>query len=359
MDACRSAGGAIDSVRRSAGLEGTYSGATQIPLRAEAAAWKGRLVSFEIFGPWREGRDIPPANQSSLGRLMSNVVVPLLLGSALLVALANLRSGRGDLHGATRLAVLLAIASVVADANIAHHPTRNTQYQDIVALALFRAAQGWVLYMAIEPYVRRHWPQALIAWSRALAGRFRDPVVCGHVLVGMAAGFAIGNLRTAIRWFSGGPFESNPVSSDANRIGAWAADLAIMLLGSLVLCFAFVLLRLLLRHTWMAGVVVVAAIAGLALSADFSVWPSVYLPLFVLAGIVLGFAVAMRLGLLALAGTMMITGALTGRYPITADFSVRYASQGLLQIGFILVIALWCFHHALAGRRLLKPDLLD
>jgi fructuronate reductase len=34
-----------------------------------------------------------------------------------------------------------------------------------------------MLYVALEPFVRRMWPDALISWSRAIMGRLRDPLV--------------------------------------------------------------------------------------------------------------------------------------------------------------------------------------
>jgi hypothetical protein len=45
--------------------------------------------------------------------------------------------------------------------------------------------------MAFEPYVRRHWPYAIISWSRFLSGRLRDPLVGGHILIGVTYGAVI------------------------------------------------------------------------------------------------------------------------------------------------------------------------
>ena len=42
----------------------------------------------------------------------------------------------------------------------------------------------WVLYIALEPYVRRRWPATLVSWSRLLAGGFRDPLVGRDILAG-------------------------------------------------------------------------------------------------------------------------------------------------------------------------------
>jgi hypothetical protein len=39
------------------------------------------------------------------------------------------------------------------------------------------------MYMALEPVVRRRWPEVLVSWSRLLAGRLRDPLVGSHILM--------------------------------------------------------------------------------------------------------------------------------------------------------------------------------
>ena len=45
--------------------------------------------------------------------------------------------------------------------------------------------------------------------------------------------------------------------------------------------------------------------------------------------------------------------------PLTSDFSVWYASRGLQEIVMIMAVAVWCFYHALGGRKLLQTELLD
>ena len=53
---------------------------------------------------------------------------------------------------------------------------------------LFEATRTWVWYMALEPLVRRVWPQILITSSRLLDGRFHDPLVGRDILAGAAFG---------------------------------------------------------------------------------------------------------------------------------------------------------------------------
>jgi hypothetical protein len=45
-----------------------------------------------------------------------------------------------------------------------------------------------LFYVAIEPYVRRNWPESLISWTRLHNGQFRDPLVASHILAGLAGG---------------------------------------------------------------------------------------------------------------------------------------------------------------------------
>ena len=52
---------------------------------------------------------------------------------------------------------------------------------------LLVAAAFGILYLGVEPYFRRHWPDSLISWSRLQTGRITDPLVCSHLLAGIAA----------------------------------------------------------------------------------------------------------------------------------------------------------------------------
>ena len=61
----------------------------------------------------------------------------------------------------------------------------------LVGQALSTGMGVWLTYMALEPAVRRRWPDALVSWSRLIAGRYKDPIVGRDVLVGVLAGLAI------------------------------------------------------------------------------------------------------------------------------------------------------------------------
>src|SRR5205807_2134885 len=53
-----------------------------------------------------------------------------------------------------------------------------------VSISAASAAFVWAMYLAIEPQIRRSWPDSLISWSRMQRGRFHDPLVASHLLAG-------------------------------------------------------------------------------------------------------------------------------------------------------------------------------
>ena len=118
--------------------------------------------------------------------------------AAALLAAGNLRRQRGDRRGAFRLAAFTFCVQMALWAARAHSSVSfGTFGMFLVALAtsVFYGVVMWTVYMALEPYVRRRWPQTLISWSAVLIGRVRDAVVGRDVLIGCAAGSALAVLN--------------------------------------------------------------------------------------------------------------------------------------------------------------------
>ena len=98
---------------------------------------------------------------------------------------------------------------------------------------VFVPAFVWLLYIALEPHIRRVWPGIMIGWSRLLAGSVRDPLVGRDVLVGVLV--AIGNglifgLHTFLRSWSGRPPQF-PVGASGNPFDGMAASSDLLLGG--------------------------------------------------------------------------------------------------------------------------------
>jgi hypothetical protein len=56
---------------------------------------------------------------------------------------------------------------------------------------LVNAGLLWLMYVALEPYVRRYCPDIMISWTRVLGGQFRDARVGRDVLIGVSAGILV------------------------------------------------------------------------------------------------------------------------------------------------------------------------
>ena len=110
---------------------------------------------------------------------------------AALIARRNLRLGRSDRRGAMRLAVFVFVCSMLTWAFLTSHVASDSELALLLlgaSLALFLAGVCWLMYVALEPLIRRRWPDSLIAWTRLLSGRFSDPLVGRVLLAGALLG---------------------------------------------------------------------------------------------------------------------------------------------------------------------------
>jgi hypothetical protein len=126
--------------------------------------------------------------------------------------------------------------------------------------ALFDAAAVWILYVALEPYVRRRWPEALVSWNRLLSGRFNDPLIGRDVLIAALASAPVPCLFALIlnapRW-RGEPPALLPLEAylgflpGPSRLLAWLFGFlgVVAVVYGLVNVLLFVLMRSLLRRT--------------------------------------------------------------------------------------------------------------
>ena len=162
---------------------GTYADGSQTPLRIDAAAYRGRTTLFEVAPPWASvGRTTSPEVGQGAKALAIVLTILLLtiLGMGLMLARRNLRQGRGDRPGAFRIAVLVFAGLMLAWVFGAdHRPTSAEVGLGIqqTAWALFYAGFTWLVYIALEPYARKIWPEIMVSWNRLIRGRWRDPMV--------------------------------------------------------------------------------------------------------------------------------------------------------------------------------------
>jgi hypothetical protein len=122
------------------------------------------------------------------------------VGGAVVAGL-NIRTGRWDRRGAARLAIVAFILCFASDIIGSHHALSANEevrgFFSSVAYGATRALMTWLLYVAIEPFIRKLHPNSLVSWSRLLAGRVSDPAVGRDVLFGLTL-FAVQSLVVVI-----------------------------------------------------------------------------------------------------------------------------------------------------------------
>ena len=87
--------------------------------------------------------------------------------------------------GAFRLAAFtffLMVSIWIVSPHVDDVADEQTRLFTSVGLALFVAGALYLLYLGLEPFVRRSWPTMLVGWSRLLAGRIRDPLIGRDIL---------------------------------------------------------------------------------------------------------------------------------------------------------------------------------
>jgi predicted Ser/Thr protein kinase len=144
--------------------EGSLRSFPKAQFRIEASSLQGKPVSFEIIGPW--GRSIPTESTQQpsvrkIGRLAYAIVVMPVVAAGVFFARRNIRLGRGDRRNANRLALFVLSLAVLSWALQWPYQSANTLF-----LSAYGAVGIWILYMAIEPFVRRRWPHVLVSWNR-------------------------------------------------------------------------------------------------------------------------------------------------------------------------------------------------
>jgi hypothetical protein len=344
---------------------GSFAHAPEVPMRVEAASWRGKPVYFQVLGPWSRPATMQPDPFTAAQRTAQWVNLALIIavfGIALLLAWRNLRQNRADLRGASRLGALaFGCVMVVWFCTVNHVPTTAefTSFTWAISSALFSAATYWILYVALEPHVRRRWPQSMISWSRLLAGGLHHPLVGGHLLIGVAFGVAYPLLFSVPALLGSRDARLVNLTSvlDARRMfGAFAAGLITAIMVSLAVFFLFFLLRVLLRRQWLAGlafILIVVLMGVVGARGNSWVLASISAVQFGLAIFIL-----IRFGILPMMVGVFVSEALLA-VPLIMDVSRWYAGSSLFALAGVLGLTAYAFHTATAGRQLLKESFLD
>ena len=332
-----------------------------VRLRIEAGAYRGRPNYFHVIGPWSRPvrqQPRPTTTGERAGRALSVFLVFATLVAGVALAHRHAKSGSGDRRGAWRLAVYIFVLSMASWLLTENHTTNpQDEWRMLIlslGLSLFLAGLLWVLYVALEPYVRRRWPDALIGWNRVLGGRLGDPRVGRDILVGMLAGVAfdlVGVLQLFLpRWLGLPP--GMPIAVNLEGLRGIGAAVAVLLDAQpntifipMALVLAMVLFRSVLRRPLLANVALVLLVTFMLTVGSDS--PATDLPAVAALMSILLF-VLLRFGLLAaILGVFFST--LLQSYPASTDLSAWYAKGMIIVVAVTAGLALYAARAATRG----------
>jgi hypothetical protein len=323
-------------------------------LRIEAAAIAGRPVFFRIVAPWTmpvQAATVPADT------VLQGTLFLVLLSVGAVLARRNLQNDRSDQRGAARVAATVGLTMLAAQLLEAHHTLTGAEVLVVtgaISWALFFATSTWLSYVVLEPYVRRHWPHALIGWTRLLAGRWRDRRVGHDLLLGSVAGLATVIIDRSSLWLAGWrtsdavlwrvAFEA--LSSFGALVSTFMRAIAMTTAYPILLLFLLLLLRLFSRRPWLASLIaiVIVFVTGVSTITD----PMVQVPLALLSTAI-PVLLLTRYGLLASA-TSMFVDAMSTQVIVSLDLSPFFGRTMIAGVLLMAAPVILGFYASMAGR---------
>lgn len=340
--------------------EGHWPELPDHPIRVEAAAYRGRIVVFDLVAPWtRATREVPPQAQpvrwiSVLGGAIV-FSLPVIAGW---MAYRNVQAGRGDVRGAIKAGVfvtcLMMATWVVAPT---HHPQLDIELNRFflaIGFALFQGGLLFSVYLAVEPSVRRHWSGALVSWSRVTTGHWRrDPLVGRDLVIGATIGAALTVLTRSYQFVPGllGLPEGQPAAVEL--VGLMGVRDTLVALGNRVMwamqnafigVMVFAVLRMFIKRQWLVVLLVTAFFTIVSSRSDVAS-PVFVVNLVLSALLSLGILLSLlRFGLLATTVMFFVYLSTSGIAITLNPSSLYFASSAWLLavvVGLMLVGYWW------------------
>ncbi|HUO07038.1 MAG TPA: serine/threonine-protein kinase [Phycisphaerae bacterium] len=355
-----------------AAWEGSFDDAPEEKLHVEAGAYHGKPVYFAITGGWKE-ESLPEDKATLLSLGNSSIVVQtfiliLLLVAGGLMAMRSYRSGRGDRPGASRMGLAFFFFGFIAWLLRVHHvPDLIMEFRLFthgMGPVVFTVVLVWIFYMALEPHVRRVWPETIISWSRMLAGRWIDPLVGRDVLIGTCAGTVVALLTILDQlipaWMDlRAPmpriFGTIQMLESATSFSTLFSGAIIALFYGLLMLLLLVVLRLLLRQKPLISVLFIAVFVAGTARFGSGEWLSWIVQIIIA---ILFLTLLIRHGLVAMIFCIYAYILLT-YFPITYDFTAWYRSASIVAILATIALLSVGTYAALGGKSFITLRLPD
>ena len=322
-----------------------------------AAAYNGKPVYFRAAPLATKAAQAPRSTGTFSSAMFVVAVLVCGIGGCFL-ARRNIRRGRGDRQGAFRVAAFIFIAEFLGWALSAHFiPDPGEEYGAFIGgfgESLYVAGFMWVLYLAVEPYVRRRWPEMLISWTRVLSANLYDARVGRDILMGALGGAVMAILQNSLNalpaWFH--VSHILPIAPSRLALGGPGSMLAALGVESSLAAqwalatISFLLIaRVIMRRDWLAVIVSGVSLGMVVLAADNIV---LAVTAALLCSVVI-YSLLFRFGLLSVALALFFYFVLR-RWPLTLDFSQWFVWRSFFSMTLLAAIATYAFLAINAGR---------
>ena len=326
-------------------------------LTVEMASWRGRLTHVKFIWPWMKGDGSTPQEKSFVAKLRGVLLLATALiglAFAALLARRNWKMGRVDRKGARRIAIVQFGMNLIVWVGKVHPVPNDTMlsfFFNAAAQLMLPSFLLWLLYIALEPALRSRWPHSIVTWNRILAGRWTDPQVGAHILIGAAVGVGI--------WVAASLNELRTLSKDGLESGGYlfvlegtrqwvAANLSTMtsaLQSGLIVFFLIFGLRMIFRKDWIAAIagsfLFAFVLSDVASSRDWMVRLVIYVLIYSVI-----IAVLLRFGLVVTMVTLFFINTI-GSTMIGSDLTTWYTATGFATMALLLGITLFAFARSL------------
>lgn len=331
-----------------------------------AASYQGKPVFFRA-APLLITQQSQKRSAEGFSGIMFVLAVLVCGVGGCFLARRNLRRDRGDRRGALRVAGFTFFGGLLTWVLSAHFvpdpPEEYTGFIAGVGNPLYVGGFMWILYLALEPYVRRLWPEMLISWMRVLSGNLRDSRVARDVLVGSVGGVVMALVLNGVNalpaWFS--VSRVSPVVPSSLTLRGPAGMLAALGWHSsqaaqwaLAVVSFLLIARVILRRDWLAAAVAGACLGMVVLPADNFL---VAVPAAMVCAVIV-YVILFRFGLLSVAVILFFYFVLR-RWPLTLDFSQWFIWRSVFSMALLGAIAVSAFLVINAGRSLTLEPVLD
>ncbi|NNE67040.1 MAG: protein kinase [Pyrinomonadaceae bacterium] len=354
--------------------EGTLADFSSVPVRIEAAEYKGKPVYFKVVTPWdspeRESVVTQDANRK-YGTIIIILFVCIAIVGSLVLAYRNLKAGRGDLRGGLKLTLFLFAIGLLAQIIAADHvPTLWGELSivyEAVSYALIRATIVGLLYIALEPFVRKSWSELLISWNRIMAGDFRDPMVGRDILVGglLGLGHALGihiGVLSVSSYLGNFTDVSDAFSIDAlNSSSGLIAQYLGSIVGSVSVGLIYLFIAFLFYRITGKKILGILSIGILFFTVSMLFFILNFHWLGAISSTIVSICLMISLGRYGLLGVISFSCFFQPAwvFPVTFDNSLFFFPSSVLSIVITLGIAFYAAYISKAGKPLFGGNLLN